>query len=322
MPEISVIVPVYKVEPYIHRCIDSILAQTFTDFELILVDDGSPDSCGAICDEYAAKDRRIHVIHQKNGGLSAARNTGIDWAFANSDSEWLSFIDSDDWVHPTYLEKLIQGAEQFDASISQCGFCRTDGSVDASEIAGETVCVTPNEQYTRFYNVFAWGKLYRKEIFSSIRYPVGKLYEDSFIWHKLAFSTDRIAVIQEQLYYYFKRADSIMGRAWMPSNMDRLEAWNGQIKYFDQRKDDELLRFALGRFCAVAKHEYYAIERSDRVNTEEKQQYRQMIESQVCEKMKHYKRQMESSPDYPWCYEIAHPITTAMKSKLRKIIRL
>ena len=103
MPQISVIVPVYKVEPYLRRCVDSILGQTFTDFELILVDDGSPDNCPAICDEYARKDTRVHVIHQENGGLSAARNAGIDWAFANSDSQWLTSVDSDEWVHPEML---------------------------------------------------------------------------------------------------------------------------------------------------------------------------------------------------------------------------
>ena len=120
MPTISVIVPVYKVEKYIHRCVDSILNQTFSDFELILVDDGSPDNCGAICDEYAAKDSRVVVIHQENGGLSAARNAGIDWAFANSDSQWLSFIDSDDWVHPEYLQKLLDTAVNNSAEVAFC----------------------------------------------------------------------------------------------------------------------------------------------------------------------------------------------------------
>ena len=98
MANISVIVPVYKVEAFLNRCVDSILCQTYEDFEIILVDDGSPDTCGALCDEYARKDGRVHVIHQENGGLSAARNTGIDWAFANSTSRWLAFVDSDDWV--------------------------------------------------------------------------------------------------------------------------------------------------------------------------------------------------------------------------------
>ena len=128
MPTISIIVPVYKVEKYIHRCVDSILGQTFTDFELILVDDGSPDGCPAICDKYAANDSRIHVIHQQNGGLSAARNAGIDWAFANSDSQWLSFIDSDDWVHPEYLQRLLDAALGHDVSVSICGYEQTEGS--------------------------------------------------------------------------------------------------------------------------------------------------------------------------------------------------
>ena len=104
--KISVIVPIYNVEPYLRRCIDSILAQTHVNFELILVDDGSPDHCGEICDEYAMHDDRIVVIHQKNCGVAAARNAGIDWTFANSDSEWLTFVDSDDYIHPEYLERL------------------------------------------------------------------------------------------------------------------------------------------------------------------------------------------------------------------------
>ena len=118
---ISVIVPVYGVENYLPACIDSILAQTHEDFQLILVDDGSPDRCGAICDEYAAKDSRIVVIHQENGGLSAARNTGIDWVFDNSESRWLNFIDSDDIVSPVYLETLYRCAAQNDADITVTG---------------------------------------------------------------------------------------------------------------------------------------------------------------------------------------------------------
>ena len=114
MPTISVIVPVYKVEPYLNRCVDSILRQTYQDFELILVDDGSPDRCGEICDEYARQDGRVHVIHKENGGLSDARNAGIDWVEANSDSQWLIFADSDDWVHPELLARLLDAATAFE----------------------------------------------------------------------------------------------------------------------------------------------------------------------------------------------------------------
>ena len=109
MPNLTVIVPVYCTEPYISRCIDSILWQTKQDFETVLVDDGSPDQAGELCEAYAQEDSRLHVIHQRNMGLSAARNTGIDWALANDKSNWVSFIDSDDWVHPQYLETLALG---------------------------------------------------------------------------------------------------------------------------------------------------------------------------------------------------------------------
>ena len=118
MAKISVIVPVYKVEQYLNRCIDSLLCQTFSDFELILVDDGSPDACPAICDSYAEKDARVHVIHQANGGLSAARNAGIEWSLQKSDSEWISFVDSDDWVHERYLESLFSAVRETGAEVA------------------------------------------------------------------------------------------------------------------------------------------------------------------------------------------------------------
>ena len=127
MAEISVIVPVYKVEAFLGRCVDSILSQSFSDFELILVDDGSPDNCGKMCEDYAKQDDRIHVIHQKNGGLSAARNTGIDWTFKHSESRWLAFVDSDDWVHPDYLKILYNTAKHTSCKLSACGFFKTEG---------------------------------------------------------------------------------------------------------------------------------------------------------------------------------------------------
>ena len=115
--KISVVVPIYKVEKYLRECVDTITGQTYSNLEIILVDDGSPDNCPAICDEYAKNDGRIRVIHQKNGGLSAARNTGIDWVFKNSDSMWFSFIDSDDWVHPQYLELLLEANNKYSTKI-------------------------------------------------------------------------------------------------------------------------------------------------------------------------------------------------------------
>ena len=173
MPSISVVVPVYMVEAYLRRCVDSVLAQTFSDFELILVDDGSPDNCGAICDEYAERDSRVRVIHQANGGLSAARNAGIDWAFAHSDSRWLTFIDSDDWILPRYLEVLFKAAIDNQAGVSICGLFQTYG--ESAEIpkdrAQEPQCFSPEDFWSRNISTatVACAKLYRKECFQSLQ---------------------------------------------------------------------------------------------------------------------------------------------------------
>ena len=233
MPIISVIVPVYKVEPYIHRCVDSILAQTFTDFELILVDDGSPDNCGAICDEYAAKDSRIHVIHQKNGGLSAARNAGIDWAFANSDSQWLSFIDSDDWVHPCFLEYLYRAVQEAGTKVSACQFERVEGLMQFAE---QQYSVEPKE-WDKFYmenwatGVVAWNKLYKKELFSGLSYPVGKINEDEFLTYRLLERARTIACVELVLYYYFQNPSGIMKQDFSLRNLDGVRALSEQCRF-------------------------------------------------------------------------------------------
>ena len=168
MPKISVIVPVYKVEKYLNRCVDSILSQTFTDFELILVDDGSPDKCGEICEEYANKDSRIHVIHQKNGGLSAARNTGIDWANANSNSKWITFIDSDDWVHHEYLKQLLETANARNVDICVCNYtsCPEGSEPVERRHTNEIKLCSPEEIWCqkRVNAVIAWGKIQQETL--------------------------------------------------------------------------------------------------------------------------------------------------------------
>ena len=134
MPLISVIVPVYNVEKYLERCIRSILMQTFKDFDLILIDDGSPDNCPELCDFYEKKDKRIITIHQNNMGLSAARNTGLNWTFKNSNSRWITFIDSDDWVHPRYLESLYVMVKKTEQNISMCLYNCVDKTVLESDL--------------------------------------------------------------------------------------------------------------------------------------------------------------------------------------------
>lgn len=237
MPLISVVVPVYKVEPYLRRCVDSILAQTFTDFELILVDDGSPDNCGAICDEYAQKDLRVHVIHQENGGLSAARNAGIDWMFANSDSRWLTFVDSDDWVHPQMLELLYRAALEHDVKVSICGYQETSEDIRWTNADTAQVRLWSVERYYVEHNInatVAWGKLYHRECFADIRYPVGKIHEDEYVTYRILFAYEQVAVIESLMYAYFMNPEGITKSRWTPKRLDGIAAFEEQISFLDE----------------------------------------------------------------------------------------
>lgn len=235
MSAISVIVPVYKVEPYLRRCIDSILNQSFVDLDLVLVDDGSPDGCGTICDEYGERDSRVHVIHQKNGGLSAARNAGIDWVFAHSDCSWITFVDSDDWIHPGMLEILWSAAMKSGASVSICGYQETAGEEPIITLETLTSVLWRPEDFYIEQNVnaiVAWGKLYNKELFSDIRYPNGKIHEDELTTYKILFSQEEIVVIPLPLYYYFQNAQGITKSSWSPKRMDAVQGLKEQAFYF------------------------------------------------------------------------------------------
>ena len=233
MPQISVIVPVYKVEPYLHRCVDSILGQAFTDFELILVDDGSPDNCGKICDEYAKTDHRIHVIHQENGGLSSARNTGIDWAFENSDSKWLSFVDSDDWIDELFLETLYKGVLETDTRISSCAFVRTSSLDTAPPQNASPEELLWDEFYLKdpIIAAVAWNKLYDKDLFDGLRYPVGRIHEDEFLTYKLLYKAKKVAFIDSSLYFYWQNPEGIMQKPFSLKRLDSIDAFGEQCAF-------------------------------------------------------------------------------------------
>lgn len=250
MPEISVIVPVYRVEPYLRQCVDSILSQTFTDFELILVDDGSPDNCGAICDEYALKDSRVRVIHKQNGGLSDARNAGIDMA----KGEFLTFIDSDDLVAPEYLNRLYHSIKSSAAEIAICNMLpfkdssnpqiEEQNSNDSKRIiSGRDACLSIYRM-DGTVPIMAWGKLYKSSLFNGIRYPVGLIHEDDATTPKLFYLANKIAQIGDKLYLYRSRADSIMSQPFSAKRFDCLSAVDSCIMFFKHNQDDELVQLA------------------------------------------------------------------------------
>ena len=250
MPSISVIVPVYKVEEYLDRCVSSILRQSFRDFELILVDDGSPDNCGSLCDNWAEKDSRIHVIHQENGGLSAARNAGLDWVSANSSSSWVCFVDSDDWIHPDYLMLLYKTAAETGSRLSVCGFYRTGGDSREEPTSGKAVGMMADDYYCSEtvhggVTAVAWNKLYHRSLFRNLRYPVGKLHEDEFTTYKAVYAAGKVGVVADELYAYFQNDQGIMRSKWNPKRLHVLEAFEQQMAFAQERELANLERKAI-----------------------------------------------------------------------------
>lgn len=311
MPEISVIVPVYKVEPYLHRCVDSILEQTYPDFELILVDDGSPDNCGAICDEYAKKDSRIHVLHQENGGLSAARNAGIDWAFAHSDSQWLAFVDSDDWVHRDYLKVLLENALTHHADISACDLLQTDTYCQDGEVCQEICCESPEQAYCAHYGyvMAAWRKLYRKSLFETLRFPVGKLHEDCYVTHIPLFAANRVAITTAQLYYYYANPGSITRKKWSEKRLQEIDAHQVRLEWLLAHGYHDAARQEREEFILVLATQLQAIRALDHGDILYKK-HEKKIFSELRRRVAEGTRMggFPLNPSNCWIYELAYPV--------------
>lgn len=214
---VSIIVPVYKVEPYLRECLDSIICQTYTNLEIILVDDGSPDRCGEICEDYARKDSRITVYHKENGGLSDARNYGID----RCNGEYITFIDSDDVVKPNFAERLMGLISEYGADVASSPFVSFRNSVDFGG-GGISGCVSSQEALrellysNRTFYTSACFKIYRTELFKNIRFPKGLYYEDAATIYRIFLRAERIAFTDEALYGYRINMDSIMHSRYSP----------------------------------------------------------------------------------------------------------
>ena len=320
MASVSVIVPVYRVEKYIHRCVDSILNQTFRDFELILVDDGSPDRCGAMCEAYAAADPRIHVIHRENGGLSAARNTGIEWMLENSDSEYLTFVDSDDWLHPQYLEIMLQSAKRHGTAISVCNhayvidFDRNKlnplrKAVKSKRISAEDLLVDHEWNFN-----YACVKLYHRDCFQRVRYPVGKVFEDTFTTYKILFAAEYVTFIDCQLYFYYRNTEGITRSPWSARELSVLEGMRQQMAFYQEK----------GFSRAFEKEErlyvnHYAYQltriRENRADWEKNKPIWYQLRREMLALLKE-KRALYNRATMPQCYEAAWPVWARMKLRL------
>ena len=249
--KVSIIIPVYNVEKYISKCVDSVINQTFTNLEILLIDDGSPDNCPSICEAYARKDKRITVIHKKNGGLSDARNYGLDKATG----EFILFVDSDDYIRKDMCEIMINDALINNADIVMCNYYWVDSQGNDLNINNQidNIIYTPEQYLHAYINtqeagfIIACNKLYKREIFNDLRYPVGKINEDYFLIHKVVYRSKIISSINEKLYFYVQTENSIMRSHFTVKRMDMAEALYDQIRFAETVGNNELKQFAIER---------------------------------------------------------------------------
>lgn len=224
--KISIIIPVYNVELYIRKCIKSILNQTYTNIEVILIDDGSPDNCGKICDAFAREDNRIKVIHQKNAGVCAARNAGLKIATG----DYIGFVDPDDWVAPDMYEYLLNNLKKYDSDISCCRYYRVIPKERIYSFTdGNTYVYNRKEAIEELVNYFTiravfWNKLFKKEMFENIEFPVGMIYEGTYLVHKVFEKADKIVFLPDPKYYYYKYEQSYVNTITVKYQCDYIYA--------------------------------------------------------------------------------------------------
>lgn len=239
--KVSIIVPVYNTAPWLDRCIESLVNQTYQDIEIILVNDGSSDSSRQVCAYWQEKDQRIKYLYKENGGQASARNMGLDYATG----EYIAFVDSDDCVSPDYVQKLLNMCLEHKTTISCCGYVLTDETTPAAftELPQEEYSVDIIDRYTYFERMYTdkeilyvvvWNRIYHRSVFESLRFDENLFFEDEGITHHTLANCDRVAFTYEPLYYYAMRQGSTMKISYFrPSNMDILTFWQERMDYFE-----------------------------------------------------------------------------------------
>lgn len=254
---ISVVVPVYNVEKYLKDCVESIITQSYTKIQIILVDDGSTDKSGNICDQLLKQDNRIQVIHKKNEGLSIARNTGIEVAMG----KYICFVDSDDLINKYFIEILYKACKENDCKMSMCNYFKfynndelkniknnKDKEIDL-KIESRISLLEGIYINNHIRNIIAVNKLYLKELFSDIKYTENKLHEDEFTTYKLIYKCDKIAIVDTDLYYYRQSPNSIMRKQFNIKRLDYIEALEERMSFYKEKKEKKLYDMTLKTYC-------------------------------------------------------------------------
>lgn len=251
MKKIFFVIPIYKVEEYLHRCVNSVLAQSYSNVEIVLVDDGSPDRCPAMCDEYAEKYANIKVIHKENGGLSDARNAGIAYVQnVAAQEDYITFLDSDDYVREDYAEKMVSLCEENACDSAQCDYEKGGSDFFLQNTESVSVYCTDGESalLDQRLKSQSCAKIYKVYTFRDLLYPKGVLNEDEFVTYRAIYNSKRVAFTNEALYYYYQRDNSIMTEIARrlknnPHRFDWLTAYKERIDFFEKRhKPEQVLR--------------------------------------------------------------------------------
>lgn len=268
---VSIIIPIYNVEKYLAACLDSIIGQTWKELEIILVNDGSTDNCPKVCEEYAAKDRRIKVIHKENGGLSDARNAGLEIATG----DFISFVDSDDMISLDFCEKLLYALLSNGADIAECGFLKFENPKEIKQFINSDIqksevldTVTALKRLMEVSEAaVAWNKIFRKEVIDNIRFPFRKINEDEYWTYKVFGNAEKIVKIPNTMYYYRQQQGSIMGQNYSLKRLDGLSAFEERIIYMKSHFPN-LENTAIRMYCFGGMHHYHQICRHPEIDPE------------------------------------------------------
>lgn len=255
-PLISVIVPIYNVEMYLNRCVESIVNQTYHNLEIILVDDGSPDNCPKMCEDWANRDKRIKVIHKENGGLSDARNAGMKIATG----EYISFIDSDDWIDIETYSLVMEKVFLTHSQIGAFNIIPVESNSFSPDLSVEYTVLNPEQAIENTIDdigvkTVAWNKVYQRRVLQGLSFPIGKLHEDEFFTFRALDKADRIVYLQRQCYYYFQRPTSIMGQ-YNIKHLDMLDGVKERLEFISEKYPRLLCKAKLSlSMCCIFQYE-------------------------------------------------------------------
>ena len=265
---VSIIIPVYNTDEYLERCVDSLLDQTYSKLEILLIDDGSTDNSSMICDNYARMNKKVKVIHQCNMGLARVRNNGIKY----SKGKYISFVDSDDWVHEKYVEILYTNMISFDASVSSCSIKRVDKEISCGEIDNEIEIWNSSDALRAMlqqdgFTSSACASLYERSLFEGIEYPDQSLYEDLATTYKVLNNSKKIAKTKSELYFYYSRPGSIDNSRYTSKHFIEIK-YAEDIASFVEKKYPQINYAAQERIVGVCFHLYMMMDKDQR-KTEE-----------------------------------------------------